>query len=73
MSVSSIGAVAPQAPVEPVQSSSTGSRAADGDYVTQGPGRSTVTDTDGDYRLASAQTTTSAPAQAALTNLKLGG
>jgi hypothetical protein len=73
MSVPSVGSATPQGSVPPVQPSAVNARAADGDYVTKGPGRSTVKDADGDYRRASAQTTTSASAQSALANLKLGG
>ena len=49
-------------------------RAADGDYKTASSSTSQVKDSDGDYKaMATAQTKSSSPVQAAVNNIKPGG
>jgi hypothetical protein len=73
MSVSAIGFSANAVNVQAYAATSN-KRAADGDYQTPGAGRSSVKDSDGDYKpLATAQSKSSSAVQAAVTNLKIGG
>ncbi|MFI5012762.1 MAG: hypothetical protein ACHQAY_10470 [Hyphomicrobiales bacterium] len=71
--VSAINPVSAAPAVQKAQSVSQNARAADGDYKTKGPGRSSVKDADGDYKASSAPAKSSPAVQAALTGLKLGG
>ncbi len=71
MSVSSANPVASAPPVQKTPDASQDARAADGDYLTPGAGRSIDKDADGDYKPTPA--TVSSSVQAALTDIKLGG
>lgn len=52
------------------QAAAQNTRAADGDYKTQGASRSGVKDSDGDYKPSSPQAQSSSAVQAALTSLQ---
>ena len=60
------------APAAPAPAVSHNARAVDGDYKTKGVGRSSVKDSDGDYKPTTQAKSTTA-VQAALTLLKQGG
>jgi hypothetical protein len=55
----------------PAQSKNT--RAADGDYLTKGPDRSSVKDADGDYKPSTTASRASSSVQQALTDLATRG
>ena len=71
--VSSINSAGSAPAVQKTAPVASNDRAADGDYKTKGVGRSAVKDADGDYKPTTTQAQSSAPVQAALTLLKLGG
>ncbi|WP_148210612.1 hypothetical protein [Beijerinckia indica] len=79
MSISSIGSAVATQVAQKAPAVSQSARAADGDYLTPGAGRSTVKDNDGDYKATPVKVSTSPQAapssstQAALSSLKLGG
>ena len=71
MTISSTSSVA-AAPAAPKTSAvGQNARAADGDYLAAGPGRSAFKDADGDYKPIATQASNAV--QTALTGIKLGG
>ena len=72
MSVSPIRSVEHAPPVHNTQAPPKTQRAADGDYLTAGVGRSAVKDADGDYKPTTTAAKTSNSVQAAVSNLKRG-
>jgi len=71
MSISPANSPAPTPPVQKTPDTAQDARAADGDYLKPGIGRSSVKDTDSDYRPIPA--TVPSSVQAAVTDIKLGG
>lgn len=76
MSISPVSSAAyTPAPTPTAAPAASNAKAADGDYLTKGAGRSAVKDSDGDYKptQSSPAATSTSSVQAALTNLKTGG
>jgi hypothetical protein len=71
MPISSTSSVALPPAVPKTPAVSQNARAADGDYLAAGPGRSTLKDADGDYKPIATQASNAV--QTALTGIKLGG
>lgn len=73
MSITSVNSVAAHSLEKTSSAQSKNARAADGDYVTTGPGRSTVKDADGDYKPSTTASRASGSVQQALTDLATRG